>query len=90
MVRAPPSSQFVSEKQQKKQGDTPSHQPGMANTSRMRTTISPGQLAAMDICFGLAGPVELPLNAVLKTLAWYVSYAMLMRPSKAETAVNGC
>ena len=28
-----------------------SEQPGVANTSRMRTTISPGQLAAMDSFF---------------------------------------
>ena len=32
---------------------THQHQPGVANTSRMRTTILPGQLAAMDSCFGL-------------------------------------
>ena len=36
-------------KKTKKQGDTPLHQPGVANTLRMRTTISPGQLATMDI-----------------------------------------
>ena len=39
----------------KKQGDT-KHQPGVTSTSRMHTTISPGQLAAMDSCFGPAGP----------------------------------
>ena len=32
------------------------HQPSVANTSRMHTTISPSQLAAMDSCFGLARP----------------------------------
>ena len=40
---------------------------------------------AYYICY-----VELPLKGVSKTPAWYVSYAMLMRPSKAETAVHGC
>ena len=76
----------------------------------MRTTISPGQLAAMDSCFGLLGlismashtlavgeqfccsqpslphvwHVKLPLKGVLNTSAWYISYAMLMRPKRLK------
>ena len=35
-----------------------SEQPGVVNTSRRRTTILPSQLAAIDSCFGLAGPYQ--------------------------------
>ena len=33
--------------------------PGVANISRTRTTISLGQLAAMDSCFGLLGLISM-------------------------------
>ena len=33
-------------------------------------------------------PVKLPLKGVPKAPTWYVSYAMLMKPSKSETAVH--
>ena len=42
-----------------KQGDTRQHQPGVANTSRTLTTISPGQLAAMDSYIGLLGLISM-------------------------------
>ena len=39
---------------EKKQGDTPyEHQPGVPNTLRMPTFISPSQLAAVISCFSL-------------------------------------
>ena len=34
--------------------------------------------------------VKLPVKGVLNTLAWYVSYARLMKPSDSETAAYGC
>ena len=67
---------------------------GVANTARMRTIFSPGQLEAVDSCFGLAGPhqhgvANIPGGSFRHTDLVLGSYAMLMRPSKAETAVPG-
>ena len=42
--------------------------PDVANISRMSTTISPDQLAAMDSCFSLAGPHHLSLVTLTLTL----------------------
>ena len=105
-------STIKKKKQKSKVSHANTNSHGVANTSRKHTNISPGQLVAMDSCFGLAGshpqlgeqfccsqcnPAyriscmwSCHLKGYLKAPASYVSYAMLMRSSKTETAVHGC
>ena len=53
----------------------------MANTSRTRTTISPGQLAALDSCFGLFfwHIVKHGLDWICKTRAGFVKHGFVKR-----------
>ena len=60
---------------------TPTQQPGVASTSRMRTTISPGQLEAMDSCFGLLGRVGVSMCY----LAFIIVSQVKVRKRKAGT-----
>ena len=66
----------------------------MVNTLRMRTTISPRQLAAMDSCFGLAGLHQHirgcfrhPFNWQLHTTNVRMRYVLAMPGCKAGLAL---
>ena len=64
---------------------TPTH--GLANTSRMRTAISPGQLQPWTAVSPLLGHSRRVLE---RGNSRPDGYAMLMSPNKGETAVHGC
>ena len=68
-------------------------QPSLMNQSRA-FKVKNDNYKSLSLENGYAVPiptyVELPLKGVPKIPSWYVGYAMLMRPIKADTAVRGC